>query len=332
MKEKLFVICDSDEEYLDGLHRYLEKKKLADFRFITFGSLRQAKEYNRENVFEILLLHEQLYEEAVKDMKVNKIFLLAEDGKRPKTEGYSSIMKYQSAEKLLSSVLDDYAKDESCKSGMSCMSQRTRLITFYSSDLQANQTLAALAVGQLLSERKKVLYLNLKPFSGLQELLGGQFESDLSDFIYFVLKHSDRMVYKLGAMKQSIDRLDYIPPFVNVKDLMQITAKQWELIMDALMEYGDYEEIVIEVSDACQGLCRLLDRSDRIYTLYNESEISLARLEEYRSFLEKGSLMQKTKLLIEPTEWRQKNHDYRSLALMPVGQYMKGILDEDGIL
>ncbi|MBQ7944805.1 MAG: hypothetical protein IJ326_12170 [Lachnospiraceae bacterium] len=332
MKEKLFVICDSDEEYLAGLQNYLEKKKLADFHFKSFSSLELAQEYNRENVFEILLLNEQLYEESVENMQVNKLFFLTEEGGRRMTEDNSVIMKYQSAEKLLSSVLDGYAKDECCKSGMPCVTQRTRLITFYSPDVQANQTLAALAAGQILSEKKKVLYLNLKPFSGLQDMLECHYTSDLSDFIYFALKHSDRLVYKLGAMKQSVEGLDYMPPFANPKDIMQLSEEQWEQIVDALMEFGNYEEIVIEVSDACQGLFKLLNRSDKIYTLYGESKLSVAGIAEYRHFYGKEAFIQRTSFITEPQEWRQKEYDYRSLALGHPGQYMKGILYEDGIM
>lgn len=332
MKEKLFVICDSEEEYLTGLQSYLEKKKLADFRFISFSSLEQAKEYNRENAFEILLLNEQLYEEKVEDLQLNKLFILSEGGKENIKEEYAVIMKYQSAERLLSSVLDCYAKDECCRSGEHNSKYKTRLITFYSPDTQTDQTLAALATGELLSETKRVLYLNLKPFSGLQEVLGCHYESDLSDFIYFALKHSDRLVYKLGAIKQKIGGLEYLPPFANPRDLIEITKEQWEQILDALIEYGDYEEIVVEISDACQGLYHLLNRSDKVYTLYGESTMGRAKLTEYRGYHAKESFIQRTSFITEPMEWRVREYSYEASALGHPGQYMKGILYEDGIM
>ncbi len=332
MKEKLFVICDSDEEYLNGLRNYLEKKKLANFRFQGFRSLEQAREYNLNNPFEIMLLSEQLYSEEVTDMQVKKLFLLAEGAGRQMTEEYSALMKYQSAEKLLRSVLDSYAKDECCNSDGHSRNHGTRLITFYSPDTQTNQTLAAMAAGQALCERRRVLYLNLRPFSGLQKLLEINDDSDFSDFVYFALKHSDRLVYKLSAMKQRVGGLDYIPPFANPKDLILIDEKQWEKIVDALIEFGDYEEIIIDASEACQGLQGLLDRSDKVYTLYNETAIALASLAEYKCFYSKEAFMQRTSFMVEPPEWRQREYDYRSLALGHPGQYMKGILHEDGIM
>lgn len=331
MKEKFFVICDSDEAYLTGLQNYLVKKKLADFEFYSFGKTEQLKVFMQEHCVEILLIEEKLYEEIEEDLQARKVFLLTEE----KQGKYTSLYKYQSIEKLLRSVLDGYAKEEGCRCKEEVKERTTKLITFYSPEGNGSQTLAALATGQALAEKDKVLYLNLAAFSGLERLLGVSFDADLSDVLYFAMKHSERLIYKLEALKKNISGLEYIPPARNPRDVAQVNEEQWEAILGGLLDMGEYRYILMEVTDACQGLLRILERSERIYTLYGESEGAHARLEEYKAYFEsvgRQAILEKTGFVPEPMVWKEKKHDYAELMIGHPGKYMKGILYEDGIL
>lgn len=331
MKEKLFVICDTDEEYLTGLQNYLTKKSLADFQFHSFQDVEELKAFLLCHSVEILLLHESFREELEDTLSVRKVFLLTEERERE----YSSLYKYQSIEKLLRSVLEGYAKEEGCRCQEEGKQAATKFITFYSPGGNDGQTLAALATGQALAQKGKVLYLNLTAFSGLEELLGVRFEADLSDFLYFAMKHSERLIYKLEALKKNISGLDYIPPVMNPRDLIQVGEQQWEAIWDGILSMGEYRFVLVEATEACQGLLGLLERSDRVYTLYDESKLSNAGLEEYKRYCEstgRKGVLEKTGFIPKPMVWNEKRYDYAELMIAHPGKYMKGILYEDGIL
>ncbi len=339
MKDKLFVICDSDEAYLSGLQNYLERKKLVDFQIKGFHSIEQLKAFCSSKTIEILLVNEAFCEEIDEALQVRKLFVLQEDkageSKEYKENTCFFLYKYQSVERMLSSVLDSYARDGESSCKLHRDSKETRLITFYSPDGQSNQTLAALAAGQVLSEQKKVLYLNLLPFSGLEGVFQTEFTTDLSDFIYFAMKHSERLLYKLEAMKKNVSGMDYIPSIRNPKDLLQIDEQQWERILEALLYVGEYQEVIIEVTDACRGLDKILDRSDRIFTVHGESELAMSRLAEYKAFCVNAGrtdILEKTSFIPEPLLWREQSYDYEELLLGHPGQYMKGILMKDGIM
>ncbi len=339
MKEKLLVICDAEEEYLIGIQNYFVKKKLIDFQIKSFSDIEQLKAFCCCNSIEILLLNEVFLKEFDEELPVKQLFLLSDEKLCEEYEesesGYAILYKYQSAEKILSFILDCYARNGGCSRGGKKDKNTPEVIIFYSPDGQSNQTVAALAAGQVLSEQKRVLYLNLSLFSGLEKALHTSFESDLSDFIYFAWKHSERLAYKLEAMKKRVSGLDYIAPARNPKDLLQIDEVQWETIWDALFDMGNYQEIIIEVTDACRGLERLLDRADRIYTLYGESRLAGNRLSEYQTFCAstgRKAILEKTGFIPEPLVWREEDYDYGALALVHPGQYMKGILSEDGIM
>jgi len=336
MKEKLLVICDAEVEYLIGIQNYLKKKNLVDFQIKGFSDAGQMKEFCNNNSVEIMLLNESAWKETKEELSVKHLFLLSEEKLYEESKNdYPVLYKYQSAEKILSCVLDCYARNGGCSRNGKRDEKAPELIVFYSPDGRSNQTLAALAAGQVLSEQKRVLYLNLSPFSGLEKALHTGFESDLSDFIYFVWKHSERLAYKLEAMKKSVSGLDYIAPARNPKDLLQIDEMQWETIWDALLCMGNYQEIIIEVTDVCQGLERLLGRADRIYTLYGESRLAQSRLSEYQTFCGNNArkdILEKTGFIPEPLVWKEEEYDYGALTLVHPGQYMKGILSEDGIM
>lgn len=330
MKAKQFAICDTDSGYLNMLQAYLQKKNPADFEILIFDTVSRALEASKEVPFEILLVGEEIYDTDVTQINAAKIYILQEDGSKG-IAGYSMVAKYQSMESLIAQVLAEFALDNSSCSVSRRGKNQTMLISFYSPDRHRGQSMAALGAAQVLAdEGQQVLYLNLMPFTGFEELLRTSYEADVTDFMYFVLNHSDRLLYKLDSMKRCIHGVDYLPPALDYTDLLHINKSDWETVMNLLLYSSDYTYIVIDLSETCQGFYDLLENSDQVYILTDRTNMySQAMLEHFRKLLwakEYKKLLEHTTEFELPKNWEQSCGYLDNLVSSPIGVRMKGVL------
>ena len=250
MKHRIMAICDKDERYLELLQSYLLKRKPAGFDIMVFSNLSQAITESKKEAFEIFLVGESVFDEIIKDLSAQKVFVLIEDGLRGIT-GYSFVVKYQSVEKLISQVLDEFAADEACSVKAACGKNKTKLISFYSPERHSGQAFAALCASELVADRGgKVLYISMSAFSGFEELLGIKYNTDITDFMYFALKYPEKLLHKLESIKCTIHGVDYLPPALDYTDLIAISESDWDTIMEALLYSSDYTHIIVSQSDS----------------------------------------------------------------------------------
>lgn len=334
MKERQLAICDKDELYLERFQTYLLKKRLAGFEILAFSTVRQAVAASREEGFEILLVGENTYDTDVINVKAVKTFILKENGLSG-IKGYTFISKYQSMEAVIGQVLEELAIDEGCGCAAIGSGVKARLTGFYSPDRHAGQSIAALCAAELLADAgKKVLYISLSPFSGFEELFGTKYEADLTDLVYFALKHPDKLFYKLEAVKRTAGGADYIPPALDYADLLDISEREWQDILDALMLEGEYTDIVIDLTECCRGFYHMLDRSDKLYILSDtQGERSKAVLNQFQNLLlskEYGRIIEKSRVFNLCNGWEGCASDIGAMALTGLGEYMKGVMSDDG--
>jgi hypothetical protein len=176
----------------------------------------------------------------------------------------------------------------------------------------------------------KVLYLNLHGFSGFEDIMNISYEADITDFMYFVLKHSEKLLYKLEGMKRNIRGVDYIPPALDFADLVSIKPEEWAKALDLVMYSGDYTDIVIDIDESCQGFYNILDRSDRVYALYNEASMyGRATFSHFKRLLEgkeKTNILDKMTAVSIPYEAIGSSLQLGNLSASAIGAYMRGVM------
>ena len=332
MKAKQLAICDSDSGYLKMLQAYLQKRNPADFEILIFDMISKAVEASRESPFEILLVGERIYDSNVTKISASKVYILQEDGLRGIT-GYSMVAKYQSMECLIAQVLGEFALDDSCSSVGKRGKNQTILLCFYSPDRHKGQSVAALGTAQVLAdEGYQVLYLNLMPFTGFEELLQTSYEADVTDFMYFVLNHSDKLLYRLDSLKRCIHGVDYLPPTLDYADLLHINKEEWEIVMNLLLYSSDYTYIVMDLSETCQGFYDLLESSDHIYLLTDPTNLySQAMMRHFKKLLQAKEYRKILEHCVEfelPLNWEDSCDRFENLVSSPVGIHMKGVIGE----
>lgn len=332
MRTRQFAICDNDNAYLKMLQAYLQKRNPADFEILVFDAVEKAKNASMEEPFEILLVGEHIYDTDVTKVNASKVYILQEDGMKGVT-GYSTVAKYQSMEQLITQVLDEFALDDNCGSMGRRGRNKTSLISFYSPQRHSGQSAAAFAMAQVLADMgNKVLYLNLMPFTGFGELLRTDYEADVTDFMYFVLNHSGKLLYKLDSLKRCVHGVDYLPPALDYADLLHISEEDWVDVMDLLLYSSDYTHIVVDLSETCQGFYPILEQSNRVYTLTEHSSAyGQAMLSHYKSLLkakEYDAVLEHTVEFELPKQWAEQCANLENIAATPVGACMKGVVGQ----
>lgn len=333
MNKRKLAICDKDKDYLTMLQAYLSKKNPAGFEVVAFDSVRQAAMESKEERFDILLVGEGIYDTDVINIAAQKTFILQEDGVAGIT-GYSVVPKYQSMEQLIRQVLDAFALDEECISVESKGRTPTKLISFYSPDRHKGQSAAALTAAQVLSDMgHKALYISMQPFSGFEELLGVKYESDMTDFMYFVLNHSDKLLYKLEGIKRTVHGVDYLPPALDYSDLVHIEEEEWKRCLDILLYSSDYSDIVVDLTESCKGFYHFLEKSDTVYLLSGSDDFSMAMYAQFEQLMnvkEFHAVLEKSITFDLMAGWESSALNLGQLSLLPIGAHMKGILEQNG--
>lgn len=337
-KQKKFAICDRDKYYLHVIQEYLIQKRLTDFEILTFDSIDELTVYTKNEIIDILLISESLCDDDVKNISAEQIFILRENGKNILSE-YPVISKYQSVNHILRLVMDEYVKNEAMQEIPYNLNSKACIYAYYSPEKTQGQTLTALTMGQLLAAQgKKTLYLNFSAYSGFEEMLNIKYESDITDFMYFAgnLRHEqgNKLTYKLEGMKYCIKGLDYIAPALDFEDLLEISKENWIKGLELLCLTNYYDIIIIELSEACRALYEILEISHCIYTVTDSKNSSHAKLQQYQELLkkrEKAEILEKTKFITLFDGWEKYDTSYECLMYTGMGNYMKGILKENGM-
>ena len=289
MKKRL-AICDKDERYLQSMQNYL-MKRLTQFEVLTFVTLKEAAEYSKREAFAICLLGESLYEKKFHGMQALQILILREDGKKEITE-YPYMEKYQSMEDLIQQLLQEYAENSFMDVPVYQCRRAVTVHAFYTPMIAREQTRAALTLGQILSEKKrKVLYLNLHAFTSSMEWMMERKAADITDLLYVAERQDGKFDFRMQSLKQSLAGVDYFAPADDSMDLLPVTQAQWQTLLDKLIKTGNYTDIILDLSEFCQGLYYFLQTSTCVYSMCARTKEDQFAQDQYKRQLEKRQLL-----------------------------------------
>lgn len=124
--------------------------------------------------------------------------------------------------------------------------------------------------------------------------------------------------------------MDFILPASCGYDLYGIAREEWRRLLD-LLDDGQYDVILLDLSDGVQGLFDVLRRCTRIYTIVREDGFAAAKLAQYRETLERtdySDVWERSKKLKLPF-FCQLPKDIGNLLTGELAEYTKKVLDAD---
>lgn len=283
----VLAVCDSEAAYAYQLVDYFTHKKGFPFQVQLFTSIQTLLEYTRKQTPAVAVVSEKDYVEELKNFPIDHVVLLKE-GDTPIREEIKTIYKYQSSEKLTKELLEWIAKEGILGRAVD-EGKGLKLIGIYSPVGKCLKTSFAFVMGQLLSKKHKVLYLNMESYSGLGKLLQKNFATDMSELIYYLQNTKEKFAYRMGSMVEQTGGLDILPPFDSYLDFVSVSKEEWFQLIREIEKGSDYEYLILDLSDAVQGLFDILRLCDVIYTLSGEDGFAMAKIAQYEEILKKSN-------------------------------------------
>lgn len=288
MSDKNVVICDREIRYANGLGENISEREDLAVKVYVCSSFEHVLELEQAKKIHIFIVDEEITYAQRTQIGANQVFVLTRGKVADLGEEEWAIGKYQCADEIIRQVFEFYV-DRTKENVMRCMNkERARLVAVYSPIHRVGKTTFALALGRECAKSKKVLYLNLEEYAGME--VSQDTNMNLGDLLYYLRQGNGNLGIRLQAAVKEDEGLDVVPPIPVVLDLKEVTWEEWEALITQLLENSLYEMVVLDVGESVQGLFPLLELCDRVYMPVLEDENSRRKLKQYQDNVEQLKL------------------------------------------
>lgn len=330
MRKKQVAICDTNAEFAHKLQEYWKESGGIPCRVEFYTDPDKFLEYvSRQHPYACVISEDLTAEDNYgKELAKysERVMILCED-REGLPEG--RIYRYQNGDALARQLNELAGLGNGGTSGTA--ERQTKLIGVYTPIGRCLQTSFTLVLGQMLASKHKVLYLNFECFSGFSQMMQRNFNADMADLLYFLKNLSQDFSQQFVNMKQSINGLDFIPPAFSYIDISQVLPGDWEHFFDELGKQGEYDYILLDLTDYVQGLYQILRSCSHVYTITRNDGMALAKIAHYEDVLKELSyedVLEKTKKCSFPI-YRQLPVSMDDLIHSELADYVRRILRED---
>ncbi len=331
MKKSIFAVCDLESSYACSLMEYMNERRTTPFEVQAFTNIESLISFAKENPIEILLISTNAMCNEIKRLDIRRIVILSEGESLPDLEEYPSVYKYQASDSLISEVMNYYAVQKQVIPVPAALS-RTELYGVYSPVSRCGKTSFALTLGEILGEKKQVLYLNLEEYAGFEELFQTVYDRDITDLLYFSRQRRDAMLFKLSGLIRQFHHLDYVPPALSPMDLRTITGEEWLVFFGSLAEQSGYDILILDIGGHLDDMYRIFRQCRKIYMPILEDEVSLAKAAQFEHMLQLmdcGDIQEKLKRLKLPLVKGPAGGTTDQLVFGEMGNYVRKLLWEE---
>ncbi|MCM1057038.1 MAG: hypothetical protein NC517_05460 [Firmicutes bacterium] len=300
-EERIMALCDTEEEYAQLMTEFLKKNRELPWKLHTYTDAQELIKEEKKDL-ELLVVSESAYCEELRKIEALRTVVLSESGVM-RWENVLYVDKYQQAEEVLKELIRIYMEIADTRLPKLKKSGSITFIGNYSPVRRALQTSFALTMGQLLAKDHPTLYLNFEHYGGIGELRPDIQTSDMADLLYFLHGDKEKFHLRLQSICKHMGDLDYIPPMKSGQNLLTITEAEWLELLQRIEETGEYEYVILDLSESMQGLFEILRMCKVVFTLTKEDRIARSKLLQYEQLLslyEYGDVLEKTRRLRLP--------------------------------
>lgn len=285
MNDNILVLCDPEEEYAQLMTDFLKEHKELPWQIHTYTDVEGLWREEKKTPISMLVIAESAYSEELKNLQSKQVVLLNESGVI-KWDKLCNINKYQQAENVLRELLEVYM--EVAKEQLPRLQRRykTGFVGIYSPVRRCLQTSYALTMAQMLAAKHRTLYLNFEHYAGVTELLPDVQTRDMADLLYFLTSKQDKFQLRMQTMLLHKGELDYIPPMKAGQNLLTVTGREWLELLQKIDELGEYEYVILDLSESMQGLFDILRMCTKVFTLTKDDRIARSKILQYEQILQ----------------------------------------------
>lgn len=326
--EKVMVLCDTEEEYAQQMTEFLKKQKNLPWELHTYTSVEDLFR-EEKGTLGMLVAAESAYCDEMQALMPERLVILSESG-IARWEKLIYVDKYQEAEEVLKCLIGIYMEIADVQFPRLQKGCKTVFIGNYSPVRRCLQTSFALAMSQILAREHSTLYLNFEHYAGIAELLPDMQTLDMADLLYFLNADRDKFRFRMQTILKHKGSLDYIPPMKAGQNLLAVTKEEWIGLLQKIEELGEYEYVILDLSESMQGLFDILRLCTKVYTLTREDRLAESKLLQYEQVLalyEYEDVLEKTKRL-NLSYIRRLPEELEQLTKGSLADLIKGLIKE----
>lgn len=324
MKQGKMILLDSDREYGKRLAEYFNVSDWMPFKVEVFSDSETMERYIKTASPDLLVVNEQLLKEEFRKFP---LFVLCETLMVAEMDS-PQIYKYQSAREVGKEIISCYAAE--AKHQAVVVRQGTlKIVGVYSLDRKKEKNLLAWEMAKYLGKRGKTLYLNLEPYSGMEEHLGKFSGESLSDFLFFLRQNRGNTGFRLQGMTEQVSGVDYVPPAKAWEDIRDIRMDEWKKLIQTIESETEYASLVLDISEVAGDFMFWLTVCEKVFMPIGEDRYSQARKKEMQSFLERRTdkeLMDRWKVCFLSTH--QDFPEYAEAAHPEIEKIIRKLFEE----
>jgi len=329
LNSNILVLYDKEEEYARHMSEYLKTHREVPWRVHTYTDEESLMEYMKTGKAELLVVAENAYSDGIKELASAKVILLNESGV-VRWENVRNVNKYQCAEDVYREILSEYMEALQEPLPKLQSDSAARVIGFFTPVHRCLQTTFALTMGQILAMKSRVLYLNFEYCAGMNELLADVRTRDLADLVYFLNTDKDKFLLRMQTIVMKKGRMDYIPPVKAGATLAAIREEEWMELLKRIVQSGEYDYLILDLSESLQGLLEILRSCTRIFTLIRDEKAARGKVSQYERLLaaaEYEDILAKTSKY-KPPRFRKIPEEIEMYSRGEIAEYVNRIVGE----
>ena len=202
----------------------------------------------------------------------------------PGIDTYTLIPKYQSAEKIMRSVMS-CCSAMGVELGRELPKEKPYVAGVYSPDPGAPKSAYALTLSKVLSLKKKTLFISFEEFSGFSQVTGDSYGVSLSDG-FLSLKQGRLDAERICSLVHIYSGIEYIPPVQFADDMKDVSGGDCAALMAEIIKNGSYGAIVIDLPKIFHMAEEMMDICDEIFLPERSDLLGKAKVEEFMDYLE----------------------------------------------
>ena len=297
--KKTIAVCDSNERYAMMLSDAIRGRIGEIFKVITFTETDVLSTYALAEGVCQLVISSTSAEELKQTEGIDDLIFLGNEQESSDNDR-CMISRYQCCTNIVSAIMDHLAERDLIMPEGIGNGKKLKVIGVYSPVKRCLQTTFSLALGEQLGVSSRVLYMNFEPFSGFEglEMEKGDTgrEYDITDLLYYFDCARDKLPMKLSAMVRTINGMDFLPPTASYFDTER-SGEKWVELFKAIEKSSLYDYLILDLSEAVQGLLSILMYCTKIFTIIRNDRIACAKVNDYEKWIlqhEAGEVVAKT--------------------------------------
>lgn len=331
--QEIIAVYSEDQDFSENLCRKLKDRGKIPCELKAYRSREELKDFCREHPQGTVLIDRQAADAEILKQKNCQFLYLTDVKGYPVIDGIRTVFKYQAVSGIETELLEGLKKGEEQVQDSGTALFRAKFIGVASPIGRCLKTSFCLTLGQLLSQKEHVLYMNLEPCSGFSALFEKEFPKDLSDLVYAY--ETGRPGDSLSEYLENFHGLDFVPPVCSPEDIYRTDPPLLRRIITDLQRTGAYDTVILDLSSDYRHAEALIPMCRKLYLPARKELISDAKVLEYRRWLDRlldGSAGVRTEELVLPyyQTFSTGKQYLEQLLWSELGDYVRSLLRSAG--